>query len=419
MLNRKAAPPFVSSSSFNLIRPEENALPNGVRVFFVSGGSQDVLKIELIFDAGKWFERTPGAAYFTSHLLSKGTRGKNSFDIAQLFDRYGAHLEVHAGVDFVSIALYSLTRNLAPVLELLMEILSEPTFPEKEFQQARSVFIQNLRVNNEKTSYVASKVFRKSLFGEHHPYGSDLEEPEANALEISHLQSHFSQYINSATLFVSGKIEADNKALILKTFAKAAAGTKRQRVDHAIAPGEKRQRVKKKDSVQSSLRMGGRSLMRSHSDYVPLLFVSHILGGYFGSRLMKNIREEKGLTYGIGASLHALRHNSYLLIGADVNKENVDLTFEEIRKELKRLRTTKVPDAELTTTRNHFIGSLQSEITTPFAHAEKIKTIHLFNLGPDHYQQMIERIENITPSEIVEISEKYLDENSFHETAVG
>ena len=419
MLNRKAAPPFVRSTSFNLIRPEESTLQNGIRVFFVPGGSQDVLKIELIFDAGKWFEQTAGAAYFTSHLLSKGTRGRSSFEIAQLFDQYGAHLEVNAGVDFVSIALYSLTRKLAPVLELLMEILSEPTFPEKEFQQARSVFIQNLRVNNEKTSYVASKVFRKSLFGESHPYGGDLEEPEANALETSHLQRHFSQFFNSATLFVSGKIEVGNKALILDTFAKAPQGKKREYPDHTIAPGERHQRLKKKDSVQSSLRMGARSLMRAHPDYVPLLFVSHILGGYFGSRLMKNIREEKGLTYGIAASLHALRHDSYLLIGADVNKENVDLTFEEIRKELKKLRTTKVPDAELTATRNHFIGSLQSEITTPFAHAEKIKTIHLFNLGQGHYQQMIERIENITSLEIAEISAKYLDESSFNETAVG
>lgn len=419
MLNRKAAPPFVKNSSFNLIRPEESTLPNGIRVFFVSGGSQDVLKIELIFDAGKWFEKTAGAAYFTAHLLSRGTREKNSFEIAQLFDQYGAHLEVHAGVDFVSIALYALTRKLAPVLQLLMEILSGPTFPEKEFQQTRSVFIQNLRVNNEKTSYVASKVFRKSLFGETHPYGGDLEEQEANALETSHLQRHFSQFFNSATLFVSGKIEAGSKALILDTFSRAPKGKAREHVDHAIAPGEKSQRLKKKDSVQSSLRMGARSVMRSHPDYVPLLFVSHILGGYFGSRLMKNIREEKGLTYGIGASLHALRHDSYLLIGADVNKENVEVTFEEIRKELKRLRTTKVPDAELTTTRNHFIGSLQSEITTAFAHAEKIKTIHLFNLRPGHYQQMIERIEIITPSEIIEISAKYLDESSFNETAVG
>ncbi len=419
MLNRKVAPPFVKSSSFNLITPEESTLTNGTRVFFVPGGMQDVLKIELIFDAGKWFEAKTGAAFFTTHLLSKGTRERTSFEIAQIFDQYGAHLEVSPGVDFVSVSLYSLAKKLVPVLDLLMEILSEPTFPEKELRQAQSVFIQNLKVNNEKTSYVASKVYRKSLFGEKHPYGSDLEETDVNGLEIADLQKHFSELINAATIFVSGKIEPHNKDLILDTFRKAKERRKRNNILHAIVPGEKHQHVNKKDSVQSSLRMGNRSVVRSHPDYVPVLFVSHILGGYFGSRLMKNIREDKGLTYGISASVHALRHDSYLVIGADVNKENVELTFDEIRKELKRLRTMEVPAGELATTRNHFIGSLQSEITTSFAHAEKIKTIQLFSLSPDHYQEMIATIQKIAPSDIIDIGEKYFDENTFNETAVG
>jgi len=165
--------------------------------------------------------------------------------------------------------------------------------------------------------------------------------------------------------------------------------------------------------------MGRRGVLRSHPDYVAVLFVSHILGGYFGSRLMKNIREEKGLTYGISASIHALKNDSFLVTGADVNKENVELTFREIRKELKKLRTTTISAGELETTRNHFIGSLQSEITTPFAHAEKIKTITLYNLRKDHYQAMITKIDSITPSEIAAIAERYFHEDSYYEVAVG
>jgi predicted Zn-dependent peptidase len=134
---------------------------------------------------------------------------------------------------------------------------------------------------------------------------------------------------------------------------------------------------------------------------------------------MKNIREEKGLTYGISASIHSLKHSAYLVIGADVNKENKDLTFTEIRKELKTLRTDLISADELETTRNHFIGSLQSEITTPFAHAEKIKTIRLFNLNSDHYQNMIRRIDAMTPAAVAETSEQYFHEDSFIQVAVG
>lgn len=419
MLDRKTAPLYVKTTSFDLITPVENKLPNGIDLFFIPGGSQNVVKIEFIFDAGRWFECKWGAAYFTANLLSKGTKHKSSFEIAQLFDQYGAHLEVSPGLDFVSISLYSLNKNLQPVLQLLMEVLSVPTFTEKEFEQAKSVFIQNLRVNNEKTNFLAGKVFRKNLFGETHPYGTELEEKDVLALEEKHLQNHFLNFFDCGKVFVSGNIPAKNEKLILDTFRQWDHKKSNQNIHHTIQAQPGHQYLKKKESVQSSVRIGKRFLLRSHPEYVPVLFVSHILGGYFGSRLMKNIREEKGLTYGISASIHALKHDSYLVIGADVNKENVKLTFEEIRKELKILRTTNVSLNELETTRNHFIGSLQSEITTPFAHADKIKTIKLFDLSPDYYQQMIAGIEKIKVADIIEISEKYFNESDFFEVAVG
>lgn len=419
MLDRTVAPPFVKTSSFNLIPAEENVLPNGMHVFFVPGGSQEVVKIEFVFQAGRWFEHMPGAAYFTSNLLSKGTKDKSSYEIAQLFDLYGAHLEVSPGLDFVSISLYSLTKKLGPALDLLLEILSVPTFPEKEFRQMQSVFNQNLKVNYEKTSFVASRVFRKNLFGDEHPYGHDVEEEDVNALQVQNLGKHFGDYLHTAKVFVSGRIEPSGKKLMLDAFRQMQAGKSPDAVNHSVTASPGNEYVEKGGSVQSSIRMGCRSLLRSHEDYVPVLFVSHILGGYFGSRLMKNIREDKGLTYGISASIHALKHDSFLVIGADVNKENVRLTFDEIRKELKTLRTAAISAGELETTRNHFIGSLQSEITTPFAHAEKIKTINLFGLQEDHYQKMINKIDTMTPAEISAISERYFHEDSFYEVAVG
>jgi predicted Zn-dependent peptidase len=150
-----------------------------------------------------------------------------------------------------------------------------------------------------------------------------------------------------------------------------------------------------------------------------VLFLNHILGGYFGSRLMKNIREDKGLSYGISSSLHALKNDSYFVIGSDVNAENVDLTFDEVAKELERLRTEKIEEEELNLARNHFVGSLQLEITTSFAHADKIKNIILFNLSAQHYQNMITRIEAITVEDLVIAANRYFLEDSFVEIAVG
>ena len=419
MPDRTVAPPFVKSASFDLIQPEKFSLPNGVQVFVVAGGSQDVVKIEFVFEAGRWFEDKTAASYFTAQLLPKGTGEKNSFEIASIFDRYGSHLEISPGLDFVSVSVYALNKNLSPVLSLLMEILTVPSFPGKEFKQTKSVFIQNLKVNNEKTSYVASQLFRKNLFGGTHPYGVEVNEENVSSLSTGDFQKHFQSCHHAPMIFVSGKIDARQKDIMLKKFSEYTSGKNAAGKNHQRSGGPANQYLEKPESVQSSVRMGKRSVLRSHPDYVPILFVSHILGGYFGSRLMKNIREEKGLTYGISASIHGLKHESYLVIGADVNKENKDLTFAEIRKELNLLRTQKIPADELETTRNHFIGSLQAEITTPFAHAEKIKTIQLYNLSPVHYQEMIRRIDSLTGSDVASISEQYFQEDSFLQVAVG
>ncbi len=419
MPDRSIAPPFIKTSSFDLIRPEVRDLSNGVRMFFIAGGEQDVVKLELVFEAGRWFESKIAAAYFSSNLISKGTHARNSFEIAQIFDQYGAHLEISPGLDFVSVSVYALTKKLEPVLRLVLEIIDGPSFPEKEFDQMRSVFIQNLKVSQEKTSFVSSQRFRKNLFGAHHPYGTEVEEKDAEALKVSDLKDHFRSFFHSPKIFVSGKIDNTNKDLMLKIFGSYIPGKKTPSLNHRVEPGPEQEHLERKESVQSSVRMGKRAVLRSHPDYVHILFASHILGGYFGSRLMKNIREEKGLTYGISASIQGMRHDSFLVIGADVNKENTGLTFEEIRKELRIMRSSLISEDELETTRNHFIGSLQSEITTPFAHADKIRTIVLYDLNPDHYRIMIDRIDKITPSEIAGISEQYLHEDSFIRVAVG
>ena len=419
MIDRSIAPSFTRSTDFELIRPEELTLPNGTKVFFVSGGTQSVIRVEIILKAGRWFESVWGASYFSSQLLSKGTSGKNSFEIAQIFDQYGAHFEISPGLDVVSIALYTLNKNLRPTLALVRELLEDSAFPEKELTQSKNIYLQNLKVNNEKTSFQAAKLFRKKLFGENHPYGKELEAEDVTALTTEQLKEHYTSLGKDFTLIVSGKVDDAGKRSIVEAFST---------LPHRVVSGKQiptdtvntlHERISKKGSVQSSIRMGRKAIPRSHADYASVLFLNHILGGYFGSRLMKNIREDKGLSYGIYASLHTLQNDNYTVIGADVNNENLDLTFEEIRKELKRLRTELIDAEELEIARNHFIGSLQAEITTPFAHADKIKNIFLFNLPPNYYQKLINTIDGIQGEELIGIAAKYFAEDSFIEVAVG
>jgi zinc protease len=419
MLDRTIPPPFKRNSSFDLHKPDIKILSNGIQAYFIPGGTQDVIKIDFIFKAGRWFEKSWGAAYFSAHLLSKGTATKTSFEIAQIFDKYGAHLELNPGLDFVSISLYSLTRNLEPVFNLVIELITQAALPEKELDQLKSIYQQNLKVNNEKTSFLASKLFRKNLFGEGHPYGKELDEQNISALTRNQIAEHLSAFYQDIVVFISGKIDDSNRSLInglLKNLPAKTSSTSPSKFPDIKSIS---QREEKQGSVQASIRLGKKSVLRSNKDYADVLFLSHILGGYFGSRLMKNIREEKGLTYGIHASLHALKHDSYLVIGADVNKENIDLTITEIKKELRKLKEEPIDINELEIARNHFIGGLQSELTTSFAHAEKIKTITLFGLDDTYYNNLIARIEEVKASDLQKAGEQYFSSDSFLEIAVG
>ncbi len=420
MLDRTLAPPFVRSTSFDLIHPVKVVLKNGAEVYFILGGTQNVCKIELIFPAGRWYEKFVGAGYFSSQLISKGTKQKTSYQIAQLFDHYGAHLEINPGLDFVSIALYSLNKNLESSLTLLLELLIESIFPEKELSQLKAIYLQNLKVNKEKTSFQSSVLFRKTIYGGDHPYGREIEEHEVTSLTREQLIEHYENFFRSATIFVSGKVSDAHQLVITKTFEALKFNVLNANPEaQPKAISKERQIVSKEGSVQSSIRMGKLFIGRTHHDYAAVIFLNHILGGYFGSRLMKNIREEKGLSYGISSSVSTMIRGNHLVIGADVNLENVDLTFKEIRSELNRLRTELIERNELETARNHFIGNLQLEITTSFAHADKVKNLLLFNLHDSFYQDLINRVDGIDAHELMATANEYFHEDSVVEIAVG
>ena len=419
MLDRTIAPPFNRSNTFELIQPEKEILKNGAEAYFVLGGTQEVSKVEIVFPSGRWAEKTPGVSYFTANLLSKGTRKKSSFEIAEMLDSYGAHLEIQPTFDHASISLYILNKNFQSAVDLLFEMLADSVLPESELELMKSIYLQNLKVNYEKTSYLASRELRRNLFGETHPYGREVDEPDLIAINVQSVTQHYVEGFDRATLFVSGRVSDKNVAFVNKTFGSLKNHNVQPNNFNGAPTVHGREVVYKEGSVQSSIRFGKKAMSRLHSDYVDALFLNHILGGYFGSRLMKNIREDKGLSYGISSSLHALKHDSYLAIGADVNRENLDIAFQEIANELKRLRTEKVDEEELDIARNHFIGNLQLEITTSFAHADKIKNIVLFNLPSGYYQQMIDRVNAITSEDLIRIANKYFAEDSFLEIAVG
>jgi len=207
-LDRTQAPPFQLSNNYSLARPEIFQLSGGVKFFLFRDIQQEVVKLDLIFSAGKWFESKSGTSHFTAQMLQKGTLKRNSFQVAEAIDSLGAHLEISPGFDIVSVSLFSLRKNLLPALRIVMELLAEPAFDDNELRLMKDIFIQNLKVNNEKTNVVASKEIRRAVFGSDHPYGTAIEEGDVAEINKSDLQIFFKNEFSLNSAFLIGRLTA-------------------------------------------------------------------------------------------------------------------------------------------------------------------------------------------------------------------
>ncbi len=420
MLDRKVAPPFSHSDSITLPLPKELRINDDLNVLYFDLVKQALIKIEFIYKAGKWYESLPGLSYFTAQMLEKGAGSKSSSHIAEVFDLYGAHVEISPGFDYTSVSLYSLSDKLKEVLPLFLEMLQYPSFPEDELELMKGIFSQNLKVNNEKNSYVASKLIRKNIFGANHPYGNTIEEIDIQNINTDAMRNSFKASFYPIQIYITGALtEAQLSSIQSDLKGIKTISHKTNSISHTISPGIQEEAQGKTDSVQTSIRMGKRTINKGHKDFPHLLFINHIFGGYFGSRLMKNIREEKGLTYGIYSSINTFNKDSFLTIGADVNRENQDITIQEIKSELKKLATEKISDQELLIAKNHFIGSIQLDMANPFSVVEKIKNISLNNLDPGYYSHLLKEISEVSSSTLVTTAQKYLQDQDLFLVKVG
>lgn len=420
MLDRKIAPPFKRVANIAIPQAKRTCLDNGIPLYYIEAGKQPVVRLEFIFKAGAWYEDSKGASYFAAKMLSEGTQQKSSAQISYEVEKFGAYLELNPTLDYSIVTLECLSKHLNNLLPLLHEILRQPTFPEDELVTLKNIKGQQTRVQNEKSSFLASKKFREAIFGEAHPYGKDLSLEDIDKLTRDDVRSFYDQYytlpfeVLISGLPNSGFIADINKIFGQTVLQKAAADP--TYISHPISSPTI---IEKEANLQSSIRVGKKLLTKDQPDYVKLLIVNEILGGYFGSRLMKNIREDKGYTYGISSALVPLRNDGYFIIGTDVNKENTRNTLQEIYKEIEVLQTTLISDDELNTVRSFMIGSFLSEINTPFALSDKFKGVHLYGLGYDFYDSYLQTVNNITSTEIRDLAQQYLQRDTFSEVIVG
>ncbi|GAB2763939.1 pitrilysin family protein [Rhabdobacter roseus] len=422
-LDRTIAPPYRIIQTIHF--PDFNTiyLDNGLPLHVINIGEQPVVRLECIFEAGTWFEKQPGASYFAIKMLTEGTSATTSVGISAAFDRVGAFTDLSHSPDRVGIVVYCLARFLPEVLPLVQELIATASFPDKEWEDLRNITLQNLRVNQQKNSFLATVQLRASLFGKEHPYGRSQSEERITNLKKEEAQAHYAQYMqrNGYRIVLSGQVGEAEIQVVNKYLGQAVDLTldQSEAVPPAFPAAIEPALVEKPESLQSSIRYGKRLFTRKHPDYYQLLVANELLGGYFGSRLMKNIREEKGLTYGISSSVVTYRHEGYFTIGTDVKKEFTQQTLDEIRKEIQILQTEPVGAEELQNVKNFMAGEFAGSLNTAFDIADRQKILLLEGLPADFFEQYVRQIHATSPEDILRMFNTYLQPDDMTEVVVG
>lgn len=422
MLNRTKAPAFKELESFPPIQVEEKRLENNVPVYMLHANTQALLRIELIFRAGTWVNPEVSVSATTAKMMSQGTVNYSSFEIAEFVSKYGAHLGIVSTADHIKITLFTLTKYLKEVLPIVKEVILNASFPTNELSILQDKMLQGLRLNLEKNAYISSQVFKKVLLGEDHPYVEELTEEAITTLNREILANFAEQYLigKSFDIVVAGNIPDDLLLVLNATFGQMLTEESIQpTVSYKEIDVQSIQHIEKEDALQTSIKIGRKVMNRKDDDCFSFVVLNEIIGGFFGSRLMKNIREEKGLTYGIHSSTVHLLNSDFWLISTDVKKELKDVALTEIYKELEVLQNELISDQELKVVQNHLLGSFCNSMTTCFDLADRFKVMHYQKLDQEYYSEYIDTVRNIRAVDLQQIAQQYLSKEEMIQVTVG
>lgn len=421
--DRKIQPEFEEINYININQVSKHLLDNGIPVYFINSDNLDLVKIEFLFPAGLWYQNKHFVAYATNSLLREGTKKHSSLEISELIDYYGASLQTETTGDSASVALISLNKHLENLIPLVKEILTEAVFPEEELQTFKRNCKQLMIINNEKVDYIAKKKFNELLFGNQHPYGYNATIDDYDLLSREDLIAFYSKYYNLNKLYIiiAGKVNNIILDLLNNHFGKDQINNLETPLKAHTIHSSKIQKhfIKKGNVLQAAIRVGKILFNKKHKDYIGMQVLNTILGGYFGSRLMSNIREDKGFTYGINSMLISLKHEGYFVITTEAGVDVCTKTLNEIYFELKRLRTELIPEEELHLVKNYLLGAFLKSVATPFGQADRFKSIFEYGLGYEYYDMYFSTVKSITSEELKNLAEKYFQEESLYELIAG
>lgn len=423
MIDRTLAPAYRAIENIELVKPQQVGLPNNCNLYYFNAGGQELIRIEWIFANLKFNPDNPLLNPAVNAMLTEGTSTLTAAEIADHVDFYGAFLQVDYGFDQSQITVYTLSKHLDKILPVIKDIITDSVFPEAELQTYIRNQQQKLQVNLQKNDVLARRAFNRALYGKT-AYGYASEASDYDKLNRDDMQKHFKQMYQPAncTIIAAGKVDEATLTLLKNTFGESwnksveTADTTQPAIQSA---SEKFYYTEKPDALQSAIRIGLHTINRTHEDFPALQILNTVLGGYFGSRLMANIREDKGYTYGIGSGVTSLKHAGALFIATEVGADVCRNAVSEIEKEIDLLKSELIGEDELSLVKNYMLGSLLGSLENIFSHADKFKNIYFSGLDYEYYDRYTATVRAATAEQLRSLANKYFDYDNMYKVIVG
>lgn len=413
MINRTQQPEVLPVAHIDFVRPHLFDVTDKVKLLWMKDVANDTVRLDLYFNAG--ISRGENSIPAIVHsLLFSGTAEKSSVMIHEEIDALGGFLDTDLSFETAVVSIYCLREHLPKIAHLVAQAIGGLSFRENEVEDSLRSMRQKFQENKQKVRNVAQQQFRKALFGSHPEYStlaneSDFEHAAPESMK-RFLHEHYHRGLTRITLV--GNVEQDTVDSLIDLFGKWAT-------DELPVYGqdfhatEKRSHTAIDGALQTAIRMGKMLFSKQHPDYIGFQVLNTILGDYFGSRLMSNIREDKGYTYGIGSAVMELHNAGYFVIVTEVAKDVTDATIREIRHEIERLQNETIREEELELVRNYMLGQLLKSADGPYAMMDMFNSADMYGLDLSFYDEVISQIRTITAERLQELARTYLKPEDF------
>ncbi len=424
---RLTAPPALAEER-SVVWPKRTVrvLANGLQVVMVESRAIPKISMQLVFRTGNAAvaHTRPGLAGITATVVRTGTTSRTSRQIEEDLRRMGADLSTGAGSDSSVISLSGLSDFADGLLELADDLARNAAFPPEEFERERRQELEELRIQRTTPGFLAGERLRRVLFGEH-PYAvAAPAEQDVRAYRREELQQFYREHYVAGNALLLAVGDLSSETMLEKIEQRFGTWPARKPPETTTAaPPEIRGRrvylVHLPGAVQAQVLVGNRAITRNHTDWQRLATANAIYGGAFHSRLVMNIREQKGYTYSPRSSVHALREHGYLSIAAAVRNDVAAATLAEIFYEVDRLRALPVGEDELADMQHYLCGVFSLGLATQDGLLGQLATVYLHGLPEDYLETYRDRVRAITREEVLAAARRYFDSPNMQIVLVG